>query len=892
MDLTQGAGGASNGESGVVTDGTNTINFSEIERLRTGTGDDSILGSDQDDRIDANAGADTVDAGAGDDIIDLGVYGAADGDADTVILSDGDGNDTISGFDAPTDNGDGTYTGGDQLDVSGLTDAGGNPVNVLDVTVSDTNGDGTGHAVLQFPNGESITLNGVDPGTINTPAALAALGIPAPNYIVEGTSGDDVIGLAYNGDPNGDMVDAGDNIAGNNDDVIHAGAGNDSISSSFGDDSVDAGDGNDSVWGGSGEDTLIGGAGNDTLRGATGDDLLYGGDDDDHLSGEDGNDKLHGGLGNDFLDGNSDNDTIYGDAGNDTLTGDLGDDDLYGGTGSDTIYGDEGDDSLEGGDGNDSLYGGAGSDTLRGGDGDDYLGGSGNAETSSDSLFGDAGNDTLYSGSGFATLDGGDGNDRLYVNSGNTTLKGGTGNDSIHGGTGDDSMMGESGDDSFDLADDFGNDTIIGGETGETNGDTLDLRNITSDLTIDLTSADAEAGSFTDGTSTATFTEIENIRLGRGSDTLVLADGSGADAVQGFDMTDSGDGTTVDQLDVSDLTDADGNPVNVFDVTVADTNGDGTGDAILQFPNGESITLAGVSPSSVNNQAALMSMGIPGPDYIVEGTSGDDLIDVNYTGDPEGDMVDAADNAAGNDDDVIVAGAGDDTIQSGAGSDTVSGGTGNDVLSGGEDDDSLEGGEVPIPSLAMPGTISLSGVVAMTQCMGAMATTAPMAATGMITSRPGTGAILWSVAKAQTVSSAMAAMTISSLVLVTRRWAASETMNSGSTLRCPVPPISQSLAARMAKRTASTPPTTPMAVSAMCSICEEQEIWTSTMTIPIRPGTGSPQKAVGPSTPTMRVNGSASIFPKSRMCLPITLFRAPVAMTGSTQPIQAIPKAT
>ena len=117
VDLTQGAGGASNGESGVVTDGTNTINFSEIERLRTGTGDDSILGSDQDDRIDANAGADTVDAGAGDDIIDLGVYGAADGDADTVILSDGDGNDTISGFDAPTDNGDGTYTGGDQLDV-------------------------------------------------------------------------------------------------------------------------------------------------------------------------------------------------------------------------------------------------------------------------------------------------------------------------------------------------------------------------------------------------------------------------------------------------------------------------------------------------------------------------------------------------------------------------------------------------------------------------------------------------------------------------------------------------------------------------------------------------------------------------------------------------------
>ncbi|NKX38983.1 Hint domain-containing protein [Tritonibacter mobilis] len=825
VDLTQGAGGASNGESGVVTDGTNTINFSEIERLRTGTGDDSILGSDQDDRIDANAGADTVDAGAGDDIIDLGVYGAADGDADTVILSDGDGNDTISGFDAPTDNGDGTYTGGDQLDVSGLTDAGGNPVNVLDVTVTDTNGDGTGHAVLQFPNGESITLNGVDPATINSPAALQAMGIPGTDGIVSGTGGDDLIDGSYTGDHDGDMVDSSANVVeagdgndtvatgkgadtiyggdgndaiysggdgdyvegGEGDDTIYQGGGNDTVYGGAGsdtfeipaqtgdsiyggedsddsdvdiidgssasapvnvlytgdeagsyvgggtfeeieghtltqhDDTVDAsadssgvvldglggndsltgGSGDDSIRGGDGADTILGGAGNDTLAANNGDDSVDGGAGNDSLIGGSGANTLAGGDGDDSISGGNAGDSIDGGADNDDISGNDGNDTIFGGTGSDTIYGDAGDDSLEGGDGNDSLYGGAGSDTLRGGDGDDYLGGSGNAETSSDSLFGDAGNDTLYSGSGLATLDGGDGNDRLYVNSGNTTLKGGTGNDSIHGGTGDDSMMGESGDDSFDLADDFGNDTIIGGETGETSGDTLDLRNVTSDLTIDLTSADAEAGSFTDGTSTATFTEIENIRLGRGSDTLVLADGSGADAVQGFDMTDSGDGTTVDQLDVSDLTDADGNPVNVFDVTVADTNGDGTGDAILQFPNGESITLAGVSPSSVNNQAALMSMGIPGPDYIVEGTSGDDLIDVNYTGDPGGDMVDADDNAEGDDDDSIVAGDGHDTIMSGSGVDTVDagegddvvdGGSGNDVISGGAGNDSLMGG--------------------------------------------------------------------------------------------------------------------------------------------------------------------------------------------------------
>ncbi|MCZ4270614.1 Hint domain-containing protein [Rhodobacteraceae bacterium G21628-S1] len=728
VDLTQGAGGASNGESGVVTDGTNTIDFSEIERLRTGTGDDSILGSDQDDRIDANAGADTVDAGAGDDIIDLGVYGAADGDADTVILSDGDGNDTISGFDAPTDNGDGTYTGGDQLDVSGLTDAGGDPVNVLDVTVSDTNGDGTGHAVLQFPNGESITLNGVDPATINSPAALQAMGIPGTDGIVSGTGGDDLIDGSYTGDPDGDMVDSSAN-------VVEAGDGNDTVSTGQGADTIYGGDGNDAIYsggdgdyveGGGGDDTIYQGGGNDTVYGGAGSDTfeipsiagdeIHGGEDSDDsdfdvidgssgsapvnvlYSGDEAGSYVGGGTFEEIeghtLTQHDDTVDASADSSGVILEGLGGHDSLIGGSGADSIEGDIGDDYIEGGDGDDTLYGetsgygGTGDDTLKGGAGDDYIhGGSG-----IDSLMGEEGNDTLYSYAGDSTLDGGSGNDRLDVYLGNNTLVGGDGDDTISGGMGDDSMLGESGDDSFALADDFGSDTIIGGETGETSGDTLDLRNVTSDLTIDLTSADVEAGSFSDGTSTATFSEIENIRLGRGSDTLVLADGSGADAVQGFDMTDSGDGTTVDQLDVSDLTDADGNPVNVFDVTVADTNGDGTGDAILQFPNGESITLAGVSPTSVNNQAALMSMGIPGPDYIVEGTSGNDLIDGGYTGDPGGDMVDAGDNVAGNDDDSIRAGDGDDTVWAGAGSDTVDGGSGRDSILGQDGDDTLSGG--------------------------------------------------------------------------------------------------------------------------------------------------------------------------------------------------------
>lgn len=72
-------------------------------------------------------------------------------------------------------------------------------------------------------------------------------------------------------------------------------------------------------------------------------------------------------------------------------------------------------------------------------------------------------------------------------------------------------------------------------------------------------------------------------------------------------------------------------------------------------------------------------------DGIVEGTSGDDLIDAGYDGDPEGDRVDnsdAIDPAAGPQDDVIEAGSGNDTVYAGEGSDTVEGGEGNDLILG------------------------------------------------------------------------------------------------------------------------------------------------------------------------------------------------------------------
>jgi hypothetical protein len=80
------------------------------------------------------------------------------------------------------------------------------------------------------------------------------------------------------------------------------------------------------------------------------------------------------------------------------------------------------------------------------------------------------------------------------------------------------------------------------------------------------------------------------------------------------------------------------------------------------------------------------------PDFIVEGTGAGELIDAAYTGDPEGDMIDAFDHSDASNADFVQAGGGDDTILSGAGNDTVFGGAGDDVIDGGPGADTLSGG--------------------------------------------------------------------------------------------------------------------------------------------------------------------------------------------------------
>ena len=125
-------------------------------------------------------------------------------------------------------------------------------------------------------------------------------------------------------------------------------------------------------------------------------------------------------------------------------------------------------------------------------------------------------------------IDGGAGDDLIFGNEGDDTLIGGLGADTLYGGTGNDTFFlaegdvafGSDGDDLFVIGDlgeaGAGTINIVGGEGGETAGDTLQLNADVTPDAITFTNTDDAAGglsgSFTlaDGT-LVSFSEIENI---------------------------------------------------------------------------------------------------------------------------------------------------------------------------------------------------------------------------------------------------------------------------------------------------------------------------------------------------------------------------------------------
>ena len=154
-------------------------------------------------------------------------------------------------------------------------------------------------------------------------------------------------------------------IGGTNDDnEIHAGAGNDTVHGDGGADEIHLGAGNDHGFGGVGDDLIFANIGDDFLRGDDGDDEIHAGAGLDAASGGRGNDHIFGDDGSDELFGNEEDDTIHG--------GDQADE-IEGNIGNDLLFGDGGDDGLDGGEGDDVLSGGRGTDALVGGAGNNFF---------------------------------------------------------------------------------------------------------------------------------------------------------------------------------------------------------------------------------------------------------------------------------------------------------------------------------------------------------------------------------------------------------------------------------------------------------------------------------------------------------------------------------------
>jgi Ca2+-binding RTX toxin-like protein len=353
--------------------------------IRGTEGDDTLLGTPEDDMIDALGGDDIVYGRESNDII-------VGGNGDDTLLG-GDGNDILYGG-----------AGGDRL-------FGGNGNDIL------FGGDGDDQ--LDGEAGDDVLIAGAGNDT-------ACGGSGDDNLFGEG--GDDVL----TGDAGEDLLDSGDGAdtltGGTGDDVVVAGAGNDRVIigpsreevRNAGDSvaaAIVSSDGNDNYHGGDGYDTLD--------ASALAQDVVIDLEETRASGLEIGLDSIQG---FEAVIGGEGNDEIIGDAQDNRLSGGNGDDTLAGGAGDDVVDGGDGDDRavvvlVTNGDGDDSYQGGAGFDTY---DAGATLSGVVIDLNTGKAHGVDIGCDDV---DGFEAAIGGRGDDVLIANSQVNVLIGGEGND-------------------------------------------------------------------------------------------------------------------------------------------------------------------------------------------------------------------------------------------------------------------------------------------------------------------------------------------------------------------------------------------------------------------------------------------------------------------------------
>lgn len=473
--------------------------------INGGSGQDVIDGGDGNDTLSGESGVDTVNGGNGDDVIRFTsghFFDNVDGGLgrDTLDASASDTAITVN-LQTQTLGGFGSATQAANLEVVIGT--------AFDDTLTNSNGSsgnslsgGDGNDLIFAGSGGAETLdggNGTD--TLDTTTWNG-------DYVVNLTTGlTNFAGEVYTNFENliaGGGYDTLTGTSGNN--IIQAGAGNDTI---FG------GAGVDQMFGQDGDDILVADAIGELLDGGLGTDMadysgIFGGTaywtladgyrgtgsfagpititfvsiEDfsgtdggvDNVLGTGGNNRIWGNGGDDWLRGVGGNDTLEGGAGNDIIDGGTNSDQMSGGLGDDVFYVDhiadsvfenaaEGTDEVRTSVNNYTLGANLENLRLQGG----AVVGTGNALANTiiagvgpATLNGLAGDDTIFGSGAGDTIDGGANNDSLYGRNGNDNIQGGAGDDLIRGEIGSDTLTGGLGNDQ--IFGDEGIDTLFGGD--------------------------------------------------------------------------------------------------------------------------------------------------------------------------------------------------------------------------------------------------------------------------------------------------------------------------------------------------------------------------------------------------------------------------------------------
>ena len=429
IDLTPGSWSSIGGE-------TNNIGIyltTTIENAYGGSGADTIVGNDANNKLYGNGGADTLAGGLGADTLDGGTG------ADT--MTGGAGNDTYYVDNAGDKTIEAKNSGTDQVFSSVSYSLAGQYVENLTLTGSG-NINATGNSLANTLTGNS------------------------GNNVLNGGAGNDVL----NGGTGADEMTGG---AGNDtyyvdnagDTTVEANNGGTdqafstvsySLAGQYVENLTLTGSGNTNATGNSLANRLTGNSGNNVLNGGTGADVMKGGAGDDTYYVDDAGDtvieaknsgtdqvfstvsyNLAGqyienltltGSGNINATGNSQNNTLAGNSGNNILNGLTGADVMIGGAGDDTYYVDNASDiAVEVRNaGTDQVFSSV-SYNLAG----QYienltLTGSGNTDATGNSLVnmlaGNSGNNVLNGGTGADTMAGGAGNDTYYVDDAGDTV--------------------------------------------------------------------------------------------------------------------------------------------------------------------------------------------------------------------------------------------------------------------------------------------------------------------------------------------------------------------------------------------------------------------------------------------------------------------------------------